>query len=539
MRRQNREGLLFLQTGSSADGLVLPSHMTSSKPDVDVLYILGSNNNVSLTQNGRLRFTRKDCPVGYGMVRQTGNGLNKNANNIRDLSRRFLNGTCRRGCEFRLKEYHGPAVLFEVPQESYDIDITHGLACDKSFPEMDDFKYRTRSQHWHSIIDLHSIVELPGILVPTGPSRTSSNTDHLFRMSFCQQELILISSTKEWMKRAALAFKYLMKSLKEPRDHQETSLDSYHCKTVFMWTLEEMEDSLWENESPIALLFRLFDTLSGFLGCSRMPNYWIPEQNLLGAWNKEEIREYIELVNGLKVQLLHFIKFQNTKSSRLVRDDSSHTLVKRFHNVIELLQIDITMVSMDISSTLQQKEQMPTGNVSGVRKILKYESLTSNLHQLTTTVHISQIGRLESDPGVRRIVRDVSSNYNLPRPTTPSQTTPICKDGSSEGIWYTTYIWHPLENILTSFQENIKPFAQLFTEWEHYLRDVETSLLRDSRSAWHLPCCDIIIFIWKSQCTGRNSNVCFVFVRPCIGIWYIMMVNDLKEWKQFRLDQNE
>ena len=445
--------------------------MTSTKPDVDVLYILDSDNDVSLTQkaNGARSFTSENCPAGYAMVHQTDSGLCVNANNIRELSRTLPNGTCPHGCEFSFKEYHGPAVLFEIPQDSYDVDITHGLACDEPFPEMDDFKNRTRSQHWHSTIDLDSIVELPGILVPTGPSRTHSDTDYLFRLSFCQQELILISSTKEWMKRAALAFKYLIKSLKQLRDNQEVGLDSYHCKTVFMWTLEEMDDSLWENGSPIDLLLRLFDTLIGFLEGGLIPNYWIPEQNLLATWDNEEITSCLELVKELLVQLFlqaydgrqnspvqFCMEDKNVKSYPLLSYHSTLNLSQLVNNARELLQIDTIKNSGNMSSTLQQQEQITIMEAFDVHECVVDDSFdrTDNRSEKPTHFPKSQSDKCGSNEEIH--VRPKSHKQN------PLQ----CIQGYMKGNLYEISNG---ENLLPSIfgyvAENLKPIIELISNW--------------------------------------------------------------------------
>ena len=449
--------------------------MTSTKPDVDVLYILDSDNDVSLTQkaNGARSFTSENCPAGYGMVYQTDSGLCVNANNIRELSRTLPNGTCPHGCEFRFKEYHGPAVLFEIPQESYDVDITHGFACDEPFPEMDDFKHRTRSQYWHSTIDLDSIVELPGILVPTGLSRTHSDTDYLFRLSFCQQELILVSSTKEWMKRAALAFKYLIKSLK-PHDNQEVSLDSYHCKTVFMWTLEEMDDSLWENGSPTDLLLRLFDTLIGFLEGGLIPNYWIPEQNLLATWDNKEITSCLELVKELHVYLLlvqlslqaydgrqnspaqFCMEDKNMKSYPFLSYHSTLNLSQLFINARELLQVNTIKNSRNKSSTLQQQEQITVVEGLGVRECVEDDSFdrTDNRSEKPTHFLISHSDKCGSNEEIH--VRPKSHKQN------PLQYIQGCL---KENLYEISNEENLLPSIIGYVAENLKPIIKLISNW--------------------------------------------------------------------------
>ena len=304
----------MLRTGSSAEGLVLPPHMSSPKPDVDVLFLL--NSFVIQTSDADeaaiqplKHFThvldRGDLPEGYIFVRDVYTNDYIFASYIRELSWNFAEQESVYGTDVEPICYHGPALLFGSPQEEMDVDVTHGLECTGPFPEMKEFGERERSRWWCEKFDLNEILNKPGLLVPTCPPNTTIEmNDRVFRMSFCAQESNLFNCIDDDTKDLLKGFKFLMKS-------QIDIIDSYHCKTAFMWLLETVSYDQWQTMTKKTLFIDMVEKMISFLKSNHFPSYWIPNCNLIMNRTITEITEGIEQLESMINNVNHIFSFDD------------------------------------------------------------------------------------------------------------------------------------------------------------------------------------------------------------------------------------
>ena len=104
-----------------------------------------------------------------------------------------------------------------------------------------------------------------------------------WRLSFSEAEIMLVSMRSEKQKLVYFIFKSIFyEQLKSVYDEPtDTSLSSYFVKTVMMWACEKHPLEFWENNSYCICLEALFTDLELALRTKNLPNYFIPEINLL------------------------------------------------------------------------------------------------------------------------------------------------------------------------------------------------------------------------------------------------------------------
>ena len=111
-------------------------------------------------------------------------------------------------------------------------------------------------------------------------------------------------SLQPWMRKAALAFKYVMKNTTKMA-LSETCLSSYHLKNVLMWTLEEMNNSIWETASSVQLFHLLLKSLEKYLEAGRLPHYWNVKRNLFAYCHKIDINQALGIVSSVQKKLVY------------------------------------------------------------------------------------------------------------------------------------------------------------------------------------------------------------------------------------------
>ena len=130
---------------------------------------------------------------------------------------------------------------------------------------------------------------------PNGDTRLN------WRLSFSEAEIKLATMRSEKQKLVYFIFKSIfyeqLKSIcDEPTD---TSLSSYCAKTIMMWACEKHALEFWKKTSYTICLETLFTDLEVALRTKNLPNYFIPEINLLA--NCESIlHKALDVVTKIK-----------------------------------------------------------------------------------------------------------------------------------------------------------------------------------------------------------------------------------------------
>ena len=315
---QERSGRVFLRTGSSAEGLALVDLPGTVTSDIDLLCLMPSPSDVSIKGGGPLNLHTDNCPPGYTrisvnqkcaqyidpfFIHHAKNRLYLWADAVKEASGSLWEERCgHMACH---KSYHGAALRISVCDNTQELDLSHGIICDAPFEVMDEFLHRKRSTYWLNTFQLHRITKQRGVLVPRAPEVCRTEMVRiLFRMSFCQPEVLLMRSLQPWMRKAALTFKYVMKNTTKMA-LSETCLSSYHLKNVLMWTLEEMNNSIWETASSVQLFKLLLKSLEKYLEAGRLPHYWNVKRNLFAYCHKIDINQALGIVSSVQKKLVY------------------------------------------------------------------------------------------------------------------------------------------------------------------------------------------------------------------------------------------
>ena len=109
-------------------------------------------------------------------------------------------------------------------------------------------------------------------------------------------------------------------------------LCTYHFKTTFLWTLENMSQEDWEKGSTRNILCRLIDNFIDFLEIGFLPNYWIPECNLLETISKRTLTKGIEVLRNKRNHLIDIILLAPTFPG-LANAYETNVILDVFHSV--------------------------------------------------------------------------------------------------------------------------------------------------------------------------------------------------------------
>ena len=228
-------------------------------------------------------------------------------------------------CDVTTRRNHKtPSLQFGVK------DLVPGLVCSGPFPCINEYTRRNRWNRWPHQESLDDIASIPGIIVPTGNTK-SPNCTVEWRYSFSPQELRLAQDMPSWVKAGYRAFKYTYKSLykkKRPAHNNLTCghggaqpisktvihnilfrpsklqllfgwdtgdkteggrkyVSSYHMKTVLLWSLEQ--ESTWQEECCFRIMILLLRKLVDHLATGVLPHYFNPHCNLLENMLREDL----------------------------------------------------------------------------------------------------------------------------------------------------------------------------------------------------------------------------------------------------------
>ena len=116
---------------------------------------------------------------------------------------------------------------------------------------------------------------------------SSRDPDAEFRFSFSEAELILFNTLSVDQKKCLIAFKALVKygvCISELKTKNEINLNTYHLKTIFLWSCETIPANQWQTTNGWArCLLYMIDQLYACLKSRTLPGYFIPECNLMDS----------------------------------------------------------------------------------------------------------------------------------------------------------------------------------------------------------------------------------------------------------------
>ena len=162
-------------------------------------------------------------------------------------------------------------------------------------PEAVDFARRRRPSGWPDHALVMRVVDVGCHVVRMG-HHLSKKQDLEFRWSFSVAETTLARTLSQQHRRPYLFLKMLHNRwLKQPK-----VLATYHLKTTLFWTLENAEPSLWLPGRAAHALLALLDALLGYLDRRCIPNFFVPDNNMISHVRHSDIDEVARKVRELR-----------------------------------------------------------------------------------------------------------------------------------------------------------------------------------------------------------------------------------------------
>ncbi|XP_063411703.1 uncharacterized protein LOC134694601 [Mytilus trossulus] len=158
---------------------------------------------------------------------------------------------------------------------------------------------RSRISNWPSENLITASINEGVLLVPVG-SKSNANIENCFewRLSFSLVEKLLIHSFNHCQLLCYTLLKIVMKEIIDSVHIFHKVLCSYFIKTVLFWVIEELSLSYWRPENLMRCFSFCIQRLQYFITCNYIPNYFIPEHNLIEGRFPEGVRTQLEVFIG-------------------------------------------------------------------------------------------------------------------------------------------------------------------------------------------------------------------------------------------------
>ena len=193
-------------------------------------------------------------------------------------------------------------------------DLVVALFCSRPLSHMHRYRQRLQPARWpqHDTVEL--MCKIPGLIVCVGHKLSPYELQKTqFRISFGIQETLLANDMPLWVKQGYIAFKYTVKAeLKKVRQllpaEGKSNISSYHMKTVLLWMLEQNSNS-WDVECPFHLFLMLLKSFKSHIEAKEpnIPNYFIPECNLLENTDPVDIRNALQVLQQIEADAVCYI----------------------------------------------------------------------------------------------------------------------------------------------------------------------------------------------------------------------------------------
>ena len=181
---------------------------------------------------------------------------------------------------------HGPATLYvDRFRQERDWDVVYYIRWPYWPPVANSWIQRERKYNWPSKETIEKIVSMGCRIVhKPHPLTKATETNTEFRYSFSMAETVLFETLSLDQKKCFIAFKCLIKraiNKSETITKERTQMNTYHMKTLFLWTCEKTPHDEWKTETGWAkCLLYMIDRLCVCLKSQKLPSYFIPENNL-------------------------------------------------------------------------------------------------------------------------------------------------------------------------------------------------------------------------------------------------------------------
>lgn len=219
----------------------------------------------------------------------------------------------------------GPSLKLEVnlqkdrkQNQTLEIDQVLAFPCVSWPREAKGWVTRKRRSGWPSSSLINDIIADGCLMVPV-PYDDSPDEETEWRFSFSWAEAKLALSLSDTQRQCYLLFKCLLQdSLALPK-----VLKSYHLKDMLFWVCEDIPTTQWRQDNLATIYLHLVDRLLHCLVGHRLPQYFIPENNLFDAIPDDFITDIVAKVSDVRAtQSDTSLSFRSTTSSSFSHSQS-------------------------------------------------------------------------------------------------------------------------------------------------------------------------------------------------------------------------
>ena len=193
---------------------------------------------------------------------------------------------------FIMKETHrmeGPAFHKDGVKDFPSSDTVVALFC-TDWPECArEWLSRNRIHGWPSE-ELIKQCKTLGFIVVSACHPASGEKQFQWRISFSHQERLLVTQFNSVQLKCYILLKIIKKELIKQYIKEDT-LTSYHLKTCMLYILENTPSELWVPENLVGCLIMCLQQIHLWIRDEKIPNYFIPGENMLDRITKPELRQ--------------------------------------------------------------------------------------------------------------------------------------------------------------------------------------------------------------------------------------------------------
>ena len=182
----------------------------------------------------------------------------------------------------------GPAIHFDALKNVPSSDTVVALSC-TDWPECaQEWLSRRRIHGWPSKELIKQCKSL-GFIVVSACHPASDEKQFQWRISFSHQERLLVTQFNSVQLKCYILLKIIKKELIKQYIKEDT-LTSYHLKTCMLYILENTPSELWVPENLVGCLIMCLRQIHLWIRDEKIPNYFIPGENMLDRITKPELR---------------------------------------------------------------------------------------------------------------------------------------------------------------------------------------------------------------------------------------------------------
>ncbi|XP_070562138.1 cyclic GMP-AMP synthase-like receptor 2 [Ptychodera flava] len=168
------------------------------------------------------------------------------------------------------------------------IDVALVLSCIAWPSEAQE--WISRARQWPSSDIVQRIVREGCHVVPKAYPGEEDDDELQWRLSFSLAERTLANTFMPWQRTTYLVLKKLWRRyLKEPK-----VISSYHLKTTMFWVSEKITPNQWQENNIGRFYLAALSTLIEFLTNRKLPNFFLPDNNMIGHVPNEDVQTILE-----------------------------------------------------------------------------------------------------------------------------------------------------------------------------------------------------------------------------------------------------